>query len=61
MIYGLGGIGSDTGAPYFTYGGGVWIAATDNMSVRFEVDGNSYFGSGIVDWASVSAGAFMHF
>lgn len=59
MLYGLGGIGTD-GAGYFSYGAGMWFAATDQVSFRVEVDGNSYFGSGIVDWAAVNAGFFLH-
>jgi len=61
LLYGMAGVGSDTGTGYFSYGVGLWVPASDKVSVRVEVDGNSYFGSSMLDWAAINFGAFLHF
>lgn len=62
MLYALAGLGVDGGSGFYTYGAGVWFAGlTDNMSARFEVNGNTYFGNSSVDWGSAEVGLFWHF
>lgn len=62
MIYGMGGVGLDSPFDlpegYLLAGGGIWFAATDDVSLRLE--GQGQFFSGATTFQA-TAGAFWHF